>query len=213
MTISSRSINEPPANLKRGAKHYTGKASVLERQPHIYEQVYPWIWQSTQVTTGDGESIRVPSGLKRMREQFERAHKTGGSVWFIGNGGSAAIASHMAVDWTKNGGIRSRAMNDAPTLTCLANDFGYDQVFAKGLEQHATKRDAVVIISTSGRLLNIVAASGVARTLGCFIATLSGMNPNNVLRQRGDVNFYIPCVDYGIVETAHLILLHSVIER
>jgi D-sedoheptulose 7-phosphate isomerase len=69
----------------------------------------------------------------------------------------------------------------------------------------------VVIISTSGRSLNILNAADVARTLGCTIYTFSGMNPNNVLRQRGDINFYVPCTDYGIVETAHLILLHSIV--
>jgi D-sedoheptulose 7-phosphate isomerase len=210
-TISSRStkhaVNAPPENLKRGGKYYQGKGAVLEPQPRLFEKCYPWIFESTQVT-----GVRaVGAALAAVRREFERCHKRGGRVWFLGNGGSAGIASHLAVDFTKNGGIRASAMNDAPTLTCLANDFGYDQVFAKQLEYYGRREDVVVIISTSGRSLNILNAANVARTLGCTIYTFSGMNPNNVLRQRGDINFYIPCTDYGIVECSHLILLHSII--
>lgn len=202
--------NVPPRNAIMVGKYYTGKGSVLEPGPTTFQSCYPWVFSSTQATGGDGRKRMIGPALREISRMFRRAHDAGGRVWFIGNGGSAAIASHLAVDFTKNGGVRSMAMNDAPTLTCLANDFGYDQVFARQLSYHATRRDGVVIISTSGRSLNILAAARRARVIGCaFVVTLSGMNPNNVLRQLGDVNLYIPSSSYGIVETSHLILLHS----
>lgn len=209
--MKSPKDNAPPPNLRRGGKYYQGKGAVLEPQPFIFEKCFPWVFQSCQVTSHAQRDMRTRRALEQVREGFDRCHRKGGRVWFVGNGGSAGIASHLAVDFTKNGGVRCMAMNDAPTLTCLANDFGYDQVFAKQLQYHARAVDVVVIISTSGRSLNIMAAADVARTLGCTIYTLSGMNPNNVLRQRGDINFYIPSTDYGIVECAHLILLHSIV--
>ena len=55
----------------------------------------------------------------------------------IGNGGSAAIASHLATDYTKNGGLRTQAFNDGSMLTCLGNDLGYENVFAKQIEMFA----------------------------------------------------------------------------
>ena len=58
----------------------------------------------------------------------------GNKLIFVGNGGSAAIASHMATDYSKNGDVRSIALNDSSMLTCLGNDLGYDGVFAKQIE-------------------------------------------------------------------------------
>lgn len=206
--------DRPPPNLKLPSHHYQGKGSVLEPGPKLFESCYPWVFKSTQVTSDGGQRAlkSVVVALKQVRAEFTKAHKRGGRVWFIGNGGSAAIASHLAVDFTKNGGIRAMAMNDAPMLTCLGNDFGYDRVFGKQIEYQASGKDIVVIISTSGRSLNIISAADAARVMGCTIYTLSGMNPNNLLRRKGNLNFYVPCTDYGIVETSHLILMHSIVE-
>ena len=65
-----------------------------------------------------------------------RAAARGNKIIFAGNGGSAGIASHMATDYSKNGGLRAWAMNDGSMLTCLANDYGYEHVFAKQIEFH-----------------------------------------------------------------------------
>ena len=70
---------------------------------------------------------------------------------FVGNGGSAGIASHLAIDFSKNGGLRSLAFNDASALTCLGNDLGYENVFAKQIDFHARAGDLLIAISSSGR--------------------------------------------------------------
>jgi phosphoheptose isomerase len=82
----------------------------------------------------------------------------GKKLVFVGNGGSAAIASHMATDYSKNGGVRSLALNGASMLTCLGNDLGYDRVFAKQIELHARSGDLVIAISSSGRSANVLNA-------------------------------------------------------
>ncbi len=157
------------------------------------------------------KKIRLADGLSKARDLFRKAHSTGNKVIFIGNGGSAAIASHMATDYTKNGGIRAVAFNDVPTLTCMANDFGYFNVFSKQLEYYGSKGDVVVTISSSGKSKNILEAAAQAMTMDIPLVTLSGMSSDNPLHAMGDINFYVPAGDYGLIEITHLALLHSIV--
>lgn len=151
------------------------------------------------------------SAMLLLVKMARDTHAAGGTVLFCGNGGSAAICSHMAVDWTKNGGIRAMALHDAATLTCFGNDYGYEHVFAKQLEAYACEADMVVIISSSGRSPNVLATGRWCRDNRVRTVTLSGMEHTNELRRMGDLNFYVPCRDYGIVELAHTFLLHAVV--
>ena len=215
--VKPSTSNLPPPNLRLGAIYYEGKGVVQERRSMTYRGFFDDVRERLdhlQVNRNGPEidSRSIEEILQDVAVQFRAIHKSGGRLFFIGNGGSAAIASHMAVDYTKNGGVRALALNDAATLTCFGNDYGYDRVFEKQLEFQATKRDGVVVISSSGRSLNIVGAAQKAHEIGCrYVVTLTGMNPNNKLRQLGHVNFYVPSMDYGVVEIAHLTLLHSMI--
>ena len=157
------------------------------------------------------KSLRLVEGLRLARSMFKDAHDAGNKLVFIGNGGSAAIASHMAVDYTKNGCMRSMALNDAATLTCFGNDYGYEEVFSKQLEAHGRPGDVIVIISTSGKSKNILNAAAAAKNARCEVVTFSGMRPDNALRHFGSLNFYVPSGDYGLVECAHTNLLHSMV--
>ena len=133
-------------------------------------------------------------------------------IYFVGNGGSAAIASHMAIDWMKNGGFASTCFNDGISLTCLANDIGFEQVFALPLSRQARPGDLLIAISSSGKSTNILAAVAAARAAGATVLTLSGFSPDNPLRQKGDMNFYVPNTLYGFVELAHLCICHAVLD-
>src|SRR5262245_61417137 len=104
----------------------------------------------------------------------------------MGKGGSASIASHLPIDFSKNGGLRSLAFNDSSALTCLGNDLGYENVFAKQLDFHSRPGDLVIAISSSGRSRNILAAVATARARDCGIVTFSGFNEDNALRRTGD---------------------------
>ncbi len=140
------------------------------------------------------------------------AHDSGHKIMFVGNGGSAGIASHLAIDYSKNGGLRSLSFNDPSALTCLANDLGYERVFAKQIELHGCPGDLLVAISSSGRSPNILAAVAAAKARECRIATYSGFSKDNNLRMLGDVNIYVPAQEYGFVEIAHLTLCHAVLD-
>lgn len=168
--------------------------------------------EATVATLGNGARLDRDQAIAEIIDRARASHADGGRLWFIGNGGSAAIASHMANDWTKNGGIRAAAITDPSMLTCLANDFGYEQVYAKALEFQAGPRDGLIAISSSGNSANIVNAVAAARKRGCWVVTLSGFTPGNALRQLGDLNFYIASDNYGTVEVGHLILLHAILD-
>jgi D-sedoheptulose 7-phosphate isomerase len=132
---------------------------------------------------------------------------------FIGNGGSAAISSHMAIDFNKNGRVRALAFNDGAALTCLGNDHDFSEVFSRQIGFHAQAGDLLFAISSSGRSADIVKAVAAARDIGCQIVTLSGFTPDNPLRLLGDINLFVPSDAYGFVEISHLVLCHAVVDQ
>ena len=166
----------------------------------------------TKITDLGGHAIGLESAVNDVMAQARNAHAHGNKLIFVGNGGSAAIASHMATDYSKNGNIRSIAFNDAATLTCLGNDLGYDRVFAKQVELHARKDDLLIAISSSGQSPNILNAVTAAREAGCGVVTLSGFSADNPLRRLGDLNFYVASDRYGFVEIGHLALCHVILD-
>ena len=162
-------------------------------------------------TDGAGAACDPAAGFVRCLDLLAGCGAAGGAVLWVGNGGSAALASHFAVD-VFNAGIRSTAFNDAALLTCMGNDCGYEQVFARPLALFANPGDVLVAISSSGRSPNILAAVAAARERGCAVITLSGFRPDNPLRALGDWNLYAPSEAYGPVETVHAILCHALVD-
>ena len=152
-------------------------------------------------------------GFQLAIEWIRQVQKKNAKVIFVGNGGSAAIASHQAVDLWKNGGIRAMAFNDASLLTCLSNDFSYPEVFEKSVAMFADAADVLIAISSSGKSPNILKAAEKARSLGCRVMTMSGFKPDNLLRRAGHLNFYAPSDRYGMVEIAHLTLCHYITDH
>jgi D-sedoheptulose 7-phosphate isomerase len=165
-----------------------------------------------EVTSHAGERVEFADAATALMAAARATHAAGNKLIFVGNGGSAAIASHMATDYSKNGGVRALALNDASMLTCLGNDLGYDQVFAKQIELHARAGDLVIAISSSGRSPNILNAVDAATAAGCTIATMSGFTPDNPLRKRGEWNFFVASDRYGFVEIGHLTICHAVLD-
>jgi D-sedoheptulose 7-phosphate isomerase len=168
--------------------------------------------RTAEVTDSSSKMLTLEQGCGWLRDAAHKAHDAGNKIIFIGNGGSASIASHLAIDFSKNGGLRALAFNDAAALTCLGNDLGYENVFAKQIEFHARAGDLVIAISSSGRSPNILGAVKMARNRDCRIATFSGFTEDNDLRRSGDINFYVRAREYGFVEVSHLALCHAVLD-
>lgn len=137
---------------------------------------------------------------------------SGGKIIVVGNGGSAAIASHLTVDLTKAAGIRTVNFNEPTLLTCFANDYGYEHWVAKALEFYADPGDLAVLISSSGASQNIVNGAEQARTMGLTVISLSGFSPENPLRQLGDLNLFAASDSYNIVEMTHHVWLLAIVD-
>lgn len=130
----------------------------------------------------------------------------------IGNGGSAGVASHMGIDFWKNGKIRCLTFNDGALLTCLSNDYSYAEAFEAAVNQFGDEGDMLIAISSSGSSQNILNAADVAIRKKIRLVTCSGFQPDNPLRQRGDVNFFVPSFSYGFVETIHQLIIHAMLD-
>ena len=150
--------------------------------------------------------------LIKIKSIFQNTSKKGGKVILAGNGGSAAMASHVAVDITKNAGIRSVTFNEYDLITTLANDYGYENWIAKAIELYHNPNDIVVLISASGQSLNVINAAKISKKLGLPVITFSGMSPQNPLRRRGEINLWVDSKIYNIVEMTHHIWLLAIVD-
>lgn len=165
----------------------------------------------TEAENGSKDSLDYDSAVNHTVELL-LAMDNRSKLIFIGNGGSAAIAGHSAIDYWKNGGIRSISFNDGPLLTCIGNDYGYEQVFEKPVRVFADPGDILVAVSSSGKSPNILNAVKAAKEIGCKAITLSGFSSINPLRELGDINYYLPSDHYGLVEMGHQIILHTILD-
>jgi D-sedoheptulose 7-phosphate isomerase len=150
--------------------------------------------------------------LKQNIEQSLALLKTTKRIFFLGNGGSNSISSHMMEDYGKIGGFQTYAFSDAALITCYANDYGYENAMAEWLKLHFQSGDLLIATSSSGQSKNIVNAAKVALEKNGNLITLTGFTENNALRSMGHVNFYLNLSDYGIVECFHQVILHVILD-
>jgi D-sedoheptulose 7-phosphate isomerase len=177
-----------------------------------YAQALATALQDAQASDRAGRRLSLDDVVRWAAATARAAHDAGHKLMFVGNGGSATTASHMATDYNKNGNLRTLSLNDSSMLTCLANDYSFADVFAKQVEFHGGAGDLLVAISSSGKSPNILNAVSTARARGCTILTMSGFDPDNPLRREGDMNVYLPSEFYGIVEIGHLALCHAILD-
>jgi len=161
---------------------------------------------ATSVRSVDTGSLIAAADLIRKRSA------SGGKIIIVGNGGSAAMASHVSVDLTKAARIRAINFNEADLLTCYSNDYGYDMWVDKALESYADKSDVAILISSSGKSPNIINGVAAAHRLGLSTVTFSGFGSDNPLRNLGHINFWCNSDKYNVVEMTHHIWLLSIVD-
>lgn len=149
--------------------------------------------------------------LEYLKEWIEVP--SGRQVLLAGNGGSAAICDHLAVDFCKFLGARAQALTNPAMLSCIGNDYGFEYVFSKQIYWQAQNEDTITfLISSSGASPNILRAAEEVIALGGILITCSAFKPDNPLRSKGDINFYLPTMKYREAEVGHLELLHSMVD-
>jgi D-sedoheptulose 7-phosphate isomerase len=165
------------------------------------------------VCDGRGQDLGADKGIAAWVRFTVAAKRLGRTVFFVGNGASASMASHFAADMAKNAHIRTEVFSDLSLITAIANDMGYEEVFAEPLRRRMAEGDMLVAISSSGGSPNVLKAAQVARELGGSVVTLSAFKPDNPLRGMGQINLYVPARTYGMAESCHSTILHFWMDR
>jgi len=157
---------------------------------------------------GDGAERGVDEGFQIWEQLTVKVREMNQSIFLVGNGASASMASHFAADLAKNAHLHTEVFSDLSLITAISNDMGYEWVFAEPLRRRAKKGDMLVAISSSGNSINILRATEIARKIDLKIITLSAMSPQNPLKSSGVLNIYVSAQTYGYAETCHAAILH-----
>ncbi len=149
-------------------------------------------------------------------EVMDRLIQDDGILWVAGNGGSAAIANHTCCDMTKGAHMQGCAVlrcqslvANVPLLTAIGNDIGYDQTFAKQVTYYVRKKDALLLVSSSGNSPNVVQACELANAQGIDTIAFVGFGGGQ-LKELAKHCVWIPLDNYGIVEDTHQSLIHVI---
>ena len=159
-------------------------------------------------TDGRARPLAADAAFAAWRRLTVELRRRGGTVYMIGNGASASMASHFAADLAKNGHVHTEVFSDLSLITAISNDMGYEHVFAEPLRRRGKAGDLLVAISSSGRSPNVLAAVAVARQRRMRVVTLSGFRADNPLRRAGSLNAFVDAKTYGDAETCHAAILH-----
>lgn len=164
------------------------------------------------VYTAQNEEIDETKALHLSISLLQEVKNKNKKVYVIGNGGSVGIASHFCVDLINVLKIPALTLYDTNVMSCISNDYGYNQVFSRPLQTLLQEDDLLIAISSSGKSPSILQAVDVAHQKKAHLMTLSGFSSHNPLREKGKLNIWLDSLDYGLVESGHFFLLHTIID-
>lgn len=145
---------------------------------------------------------------------LNKVKKLRGRLFFFGNGASAAFSNHMALDWSKNGGILALCLSDSAMLTALANDYDYNGAFLEFLKINSpTSNDLVITTSSSGNSKNVVNVLEYCKEHNIKTFGLSGLNEGNKTEKIADFSLFVPMKTYGMVECIHQVFHHLMLDK
>ena len=148
--------------------------------------------------------------LIEVRDIFLRTSKKKGKILIFGNGGSAAISSHVSVDLTKNAKIRTVNFNESDLITCFSNDYGYERWVEKSVDFYADTNDTLVLISSSGKSKNMINACKAAKRKRIKVISFTGHARSNPLSKVSDLSLWINSRAYNFIENTHQVWLLTV---
>ena len=161
-----------------------------------------------------GEKSESSSFFHELNEQTKKVKQNGGRLFFFGNGASASFSNHMALDWSKNGGILALCLSDSAMLTALANDYDFEGCFLEFLKINSpTSNDLVVTTSSSGNSKNIVKILKYCKENTICSFGLSGLNEGNKTEILSDFSLFVPMKTYGMVECIHQLFHHIFLDK
>jgi D-sedoheptulose 7-phosphate isomerase len=166
-----------------------------------------------------GDFIADPANaeaIDRMADALADVFRKGNKALSCGNGGSACDALHFAEEFTGRYKGDRKALPvipllDGANITCVANDYGFEQIFSRGVEAYGRPGDLLLAISTSGNSANVIKAVEAAREAGMIVHLLLGKDGGK-LKGRGDEEIIIQSKDTERIQEVHMIVLHILIE-
>lgn len=166
-----------------------------------------------------GDFIADPANaatIDRMADALADVFRKGNKALSCGNGGSACDALHFAEEFTGRYKGDRKALPvipllDGANITCVANDYGFEQIFSRGVEAYGRPGDLLLAISTSGNSGNVIKAVEAARAAGMIVHLLLGKDGGK-LKGRGDEEILIRSTDTERIQEVHMIVLHILIE-
>ncbi len=152
--------------------------------------------------------------FEKIDKIINKVKNNNGVIYFFGNGASSAFANHMALDFSKNGGLLSRSLSDSALLTALSNDYSYEDAMFEFLKiNKVSTNDLIISISSSGNSSNIVNLLDFCKKNNLETLVFSGLKPNNKSKRLGLYSIYVPMKTYGIVECCHQVFLHMILDK
>tara|TARA_B100001093_G_C26747123_1_gene979378 strand:+ start:676 stop:1221 length:546 start_codon:yes stop_codon:yes gene_type:complete len=170
-----------------------------------YIQDYLYKFSKTLSDFDHKKFLKISGLLKKTKKNKKK-------VILVGNGGSAAMASHVSVDLIKMCKIRAINFNEADLLTCFANDYGYENWVKEAISSYADKGDLLICISSSGESKNIVNGAKFAKKFGCKVITLTGFKKQNKVKKIGHINLWLDSKNYNHIEMTHHTWLLSIVD-
>lgn len=150
--------------------------------------------------------------VENLYSQIKRLKKKD-KILIFGNGAGASIASHFSNDLTNVAKIRTLSFDNSAQLTCLANDYGYENWVKKVIEYYATKKDLIILISASGESENMIKAAKFCKFKQIKFFSLTGFKKNNKLNKNSKQHLWIDSMSYNKVELIQLLILLSIVDR
>lgn len=161
-----------------------------------------------------GQASNAEAFFEALNEKTKNVQENKGRLFFFGNGASAAFSNHMALDWSKNGGILALCLSDSAMLTALANDYDYEGCFLEFLKINSpTTNDLVVTTSSSGNSKNVVNVLEYCKENNITTFGLSGLNEGNKTEKTSDFSLFVPMKTYGMVECIHQVFHHVYLDK
>lgn len=163
------------------------------------------------------ELAALEHDIAALAERILACLQAGRKVCWMGNGGSAADSQHLAAEFVgrfrrERAGLPSLALTtDTSVLTAVANDYGYEQVFARQVEALCVPEDVVVGLSTSGNSLNVVRGLQAARRLGAYTIGLTGRS-GGLVAAAADRSVAVPSANTARIQEAHILIGHLLCE-
>lgn len=160
------------------------------------------------------KEVSLDDFFTRVVNFLKKTEKNKGKIYFFGNGASASFSNHMALDWSKNGGILSFSLSDSSMLTALANDYNFEDSFLEFLKiNNPSINDLVITTSSSGNSPNIISVLNYCSKNNLTTLGLSGLKEDNKTVKLSSYSLYVPMKTYGMVECIHQIFHHLLLDK